>query len=328
MKLYQALEPSHLKIPSRGWALSFSGKRRILTFFIGLVLLLSTACSNTKSHGERVILDWDHKETGSNKVAVLPFENKTESEDLEKKVRESFYKHFSSKNYQDTEINEIDRALEIVLHNSSKSWRDLSPQSLGSLFQADYIITGEVLDFNKYFLGVYSQISLTVAVEIVRCQDGKKVWETILTERSHDGSVPFGLIGVIPAAVRSGVHLLDEPALDLIERTNRKLTAQIPDPTQPMTMASPFFVELQVASFQDLARAEKTRREIEKNGFNSRIETAMLDDRKWHRVILGPYFKVKDAETAREKIKQDWPFQPIYIHHYPSNTNNPKSKTD
>ena len=289
--------------------------------------LLIRICLNDLAHlipaGYRSLPDC------GNNVAVLPFENKTETEDIDKKVRESFYKHFSAKNYHDIELNEIDRTLEILLKTSSKSWRDISPRDLGSLFRADYIINGQVVDFDKYFLGVYSQISLTVAIQITRCEDAKKVWETVVTERSHDGAVPFGLIGIIPAAVRSSVHLLDEGALDLIERLNRELAAQIPDSSQPMHMAaSPVFVELQVASFRDPKRAEKTRQEMEDKGFTPRIEIAMLGDRKWHRVILGPYFKFKDAEHAREKIRRDSSFKPIYLQRYPKELAQPATKAD
>lgn len=279
------------------------------------VLVLFLSCSFSETRGEKVTRHLETTGTGSKNVVILPFENESGEKDLEKLVRESFYKHLSAKNYRDVELNEVDRALEILSHDSKTTWKDLGPSDLKRMFGADYAIYGEVLDYDEVFLAIYSQISLTVRVRIVRCQDGKEVWQQRTTERSHDGGIPLGLLGVIPAAVRSGIHLRDERTMDIIERLNRKLVDEIPEP--PKADALPFFVEIQVASFQDRTRAEKTKKNIETKGFSPRIETAILGDKQWHRVLLGPYYKVGEAETVKEQISEDTKFQPIYIRHYP-----------
>jgi replicative superfamily II helicase len=143
-----------------------------------LCAALLVSCSMLPFGGkkESSVPEWLRKSDAS-RVVVLPFENLTAEPDLEKMVRQSFYSHFAPKNYRDIEINEVDRSLEILRKSYSKSWQDVSPQELGSLFQADFLIYGKVLQYTKIFAAVYSQVAIKVQVEMVKCSDGKGVWE-------------------------------------------------------------------------------------------------------------------------------------------------------
>ena len=245
----------------------------------------------------------------------MPFDNETKEEGIQKLVRKSFYNHFSSKKYHDFELNEIDRSLKILEDTSSRPWKEIPASSLAEFFHTDFIIYGQVKEFEKIFLGIYSQIALTVKIDMVEASTGEVVLSRTITKRSHEGGVPFSLFGIIPAALRSGLHMKEERTLQLADQLNQELVSQIPDPPSPPV--SVYFIEIQVASFAEKARALKTFDELKIKGLEPRIETVKLGDRLWHRVLIGPYYELSEARKVRESVAQDSEFQPIFIYHYP-----------
>jgi hypothetical protein len=282
-------------------------------FFIILFLLLFPACQSLPFGDEPVIrpLPWDKEDSSPQRVVILPFENLSTEADLGLLVRKSFYNHFSSKNYHDFELEEVDRALKILEQTSSRPWKELPPPALGDFFHADFLIYGKVEWFDKLFLGIYSQIALEVDMKMIKTSDQRVVWTKTITKRSHDGGIPFDLFGIIPATIRSGFHMQNERTLDLIDRINREFVADIPNPPSPPISAS--LLEIQVASFKEKERAMKILKEFEGKGFKPWIEAVSLGDALWHRVMLGPYYNLPAAEKDRNMIAKDSPFQPIII---------------
>ena len=111
-------------------------------------------------------------------VVIMPFDNDTSEIGIELLIRKSFYNHFSSKNYRDFELNEVDRGLKILENSSSTLLKDISPPNIGKFFHADYVVYGRVKEYKKLFLGIYSQIILEVKLKMVESEDGKVVWES------------------------------------------------------------------------------------------------------------------------------------------------------
>jgi hypothetical protein len=249
------------------------------------------------------------------KVAILPFENDSDDPELGDLIRKSFYSHFALKNYRDVELQEVDRALQILAKKSSKPWRELSTQVIGDLFQADFLIYGKVIEYSRFFAGIYSQVSLRVQMEMVECRGGSGVWWKTALKRSHEGGVPFSLFGVIPEAVRSGLHMTRERTMDLIERLNREIVAEIPD--SPMAASTPHFLDVQVGSFLEMGLAEKTREELQGKGYsNARVAPVKMGDRTYHRVLMGPYRESAEAESVKSSLLEKG-FKPILVHHRP-----------
>ncbi len=257
----------------------------------------------------------DKEDSTPKTVVVMPFDNETDENGIEILVRKSFYNHFSSKNYRDLELAAIDRGLTIFVEKPPSSWRDLSPSSIGEFFHADYIIYGRVRELKKIFLGIYSQIILKLEIEMVDCKNGNLILGKTVIKRSHEGGLPFSLFGIIPAALRSGLHMKEEKTIELVERANRELVRQIPELPAPPFI--PYFIEIQVASFLDPERAQQTMKEFQGRGYNPRIETVKIENRIWHRILLGPYYNFPEAEKVRDRIVRNYHFKPIFIHRYP-----------
>ena len=248
-------------------------------------------------------------------VVIMPFDNDTSENGIELLIRKSFYNHFSSKNYRDYELNEVDRGLKILEDCSSTLWRDMSPTNIGKFFQTDYVIYGRVKEYKKIFLGIYSQIVLEVKLSMVSTENGKVVWERTVRKRSHEGGIPFNPLDLVPAALRSGFHMKEDKTIELVDRVNSELAEQIPEPNSPPV--AKHVIEIQVASFLEDERAQQTLKEFEGKGFNTRIETVKLGDRYWYRIILGPYYNQPEADEIKDRIERNTQFKPIFIHYYP-----------
>lgn len=286
-----------------------SASLRVFVFF-GLSLCASCTTSQYAHTPPEVSLEEILASSRARTAAILPFENNTDEAEIGILVRKTFYSHFSPKNYKDVEIGRVDLLLEShKLDGMQKDWRSVSPNELGRLFHTDFLIFGRILSYDKTFLGIYSQIALTVSVEMVHSKTGNGVWRKTLTKRSHEGGIPFSLFGIVPAALRSGFHLSHERTVDLVDRISRELADQIPDPSlAPIATGS--FV-LQVASFLDRARAENTARLFESQGLETRLERVDLNGKLFHRVFLGPFSSASEAADAKARIEKETEFRPI-----------------
>jgi hypothetical protein len=247
----------------------------------------------------------------------MPFDNLTTDEEMGSLVRKGFYNHFSSKNYRDIELSTVDRVLGSIQKTQSGAWRDVPPESLGKYLHADFVIYGKVKDYEKIFLGIYSQLVLTVEVEMVECRNGKGVWWKTQTKRSHEGGIPIEIWSLLSATARSGLHLQREKTLDLIEELSREMVAEIPEPA--VSPGGPFSVDIQIASFLEKSRAAATVEECKQIGFEPRVETVQITDRTWYRVVLGPYREVPAAERDKKIIAERTKFQPVFVTHSPAN---------
>jgi cell division septation protein DedD len=105
-----------------------------------------------------------------------------------------------------------------------------------------------------------------------------------------------------------------ERTLDLVERLNREIVADIPDP--PFAGSSPYFLDVQVASFLEMGLAVKAQEELRAKGHNVRVEPVKTGDRTYHRVLIGPYRTAAEAEKTKSSVGREG-FRPILIHHRP-----------
>ena len=286
-----------------------------VTWFVPF-LLFCASCSSQRAI-DFTSPAWLPKDRPPPTVGVMPFDNLTSDEDMGTLVRKSFYNHFSSKNFRDIELTAVDRGLESIQKARSGAWRDVPPETLGRYLHADFVIYGKVKDYQKLFLGIYSQIALTVEVEMVECRSGKGVWWKTETKKSHDGGIPLELLSLISATARSALLMQQERTLDLVERISRDLVAEIPEPAA--SPGGPLSVDIQIASFLEKSRAASTVEECKRIGFEPRVETVQLTDRTWYRVVLGPYKEIPSAERDKKVITEKTKFQPIFVHHSPGN---------
>ncbi len=244
-------------------------------------------------------------------VVILPFLGDDDNPQLASKIRQSFYSHFSPKNYHDVEPREIDGMLDSLDGLPGQQWRRLSPQELGACFKADYLIYGKVLSTRRLFFVLYSQIALQVDIRMVEVSSGRTLWRTAIEKRMQSGDLPLHPLAILSAAVRTGVDAGDERMQDLIERTCRELASRVPEPADRYCRAAT--ADIQIASFSSRERALKMAGQVKARGYRPRIEQVRINGADWHRVMIGPYSS-EVAERARRELSVSLAAKPVLLY--------------
>ena len=252
------------------------------------------------------------KDKSPKRVVILPFSNRTQKKEIEVKMRKSFYNHFSSKNYYDIELYEVDNSIKSLEKFYEKPWSELPASEIGKFFNADFIIYGEVNVFRRIFLLLYSQMTLSVEVKMVDAVSGQAVFSEVVVRSLVSGDIPINPFSIFSATVRSGLNIKEKRVIVLADKVSRAFAEKIPEPQYPPGKS--FCVDVQVASFSKKDRALRIVKEFSEKGVGLRIEKVMLKGMVWYRVLAGPYIQ-KEAEKTREMIVSASAFSPILIHH-------------
>ena len=105
-------------------------KIRKLFFLNSLILLLTLSACLAPGQVKENSLLLDSKYGSSNRVVIMPFHNQTQKEELEVKTRKSFYNHFSSKNFYDIVLHEINNSISSLEKFYLKQWTDIPASEL------------------------------------------------------------------------------------------------------------------------------------------------------------------------------------------------------
>jgi hypothetical protein len=237
-------------------------------------------------------------------VAVLPFEDQTDTEGLAGLVRESFYSHLSVRPFRDVELEEVDRRLrdrEISLQGG------LSPQTarlLGEILDCDAVIWGEVTRFRRIFAGIYSQMAVGARVEIWDTRSGRRVWTDDHVVRYHEGGIPLNPLDIPLLSLRSGGNLRPVVKVRAVDELARYLARRVPAPQGEGEALDPtqgYLYEIQAGAFLEEDRASRLAERLRQRGLPAFIRRHRDGRGLWHRVILGPYEDRREAFQVQKK---------------------------
>jgi hypothetical protein len=238
-------------------------------------------------------------------IAVLPFEDQTENDGLATLIRESFYSHFSVRSYQDVELHVVDQRLSHIIFHPHNDYPLKALQEIGRLVKCDAVISGALVDFQRIYAGVYSQIKIEVAVSVWDTRSGRRLWTDQHIERRHEGGVPFGIEEIPLIAIRSGLNLVDKEKVTVVDKLCRHLAVRIPAPRKQgphRSHQSEWVYEIQAGAFINPVLASKLLHRIRRNGYPAYIRTYRDTRGEWHRVQLGPYEDQEEALQVREQV--------------------------
>ena len=88
----------------------------------------------------------------------------------------------------------------------------------------------------------------------------------------------------------------------VIPETEREVDTRSPGAATAPDNDSTFV--LQAGSFQNFADADRMKAQLALIGLESQIQNVTIDERRWHRVRLGPYANFDDAQRARRKLRE------------------------
>lgn len=184
------------------------------------------------------------------KVAIMPFSNTTGNDRAQKLVRDSFYRYFSAKRYQDVELFEIDDALRQYGGLETRQHLRKEVEELGKLLQADGVIYGTITGFDKVFLGLYSQVSVELEVRLIECKSGRELWRAKHRTTHREMDVPFEFLSIIPTLFRTTMNVSDRAMLLAAEDLCRTVVAALPEPESVrFPDGGTFFTRLDIASY-------------------------------------------------------------------------------
>lgn len=164
-------------------------------------------------------------------VAVLPFVNKAESQKGSEEVRRGFYNHFSSLPFNDMQLFRVDNALRKADLNDPLAINKMTPQELGRVLGVDAVVYGEITDFDKLFLAVYSQVAVGAKVKMYDTKTGSFLWSGEHTARIHEGGISTTPLGLIATVVATSLNMRDIQLLRACDDLFRDMVKTIPAPS-------------------------------------------------------------------------------------------------
>jgi hypothetical protein len=163
-------------------------------------------------------------------IAVLPFGNKTEVDGIEDFVRVTFYSHLCAHPYKDIELQIVDQKLRKHTITDYDTLSKVPVRKLGRILGSDAVVLGEVIEYEKFFAGIYSQIAVGASITIWDTRTGRKIWTDQYTERNHEGGIPLTLTDIPMITIRSGMNMREDAKIAVVDDLSRNLTRNIPVP--------------------------------------------------------------------------------------------------
>jgi hypothetical protein len=240
-------------------------------------------------------------------LAVLPFINHTTAPGLEDFVRVSFYSHLSARPFADIEPQRVDLALDPP--PTSTRLEPDQVRAIGARLQADLLVSGDLLAFERVYAGLYSHISMEVSIVLYECRNGRSVWSDSYEASSHEGGIPLSLLEIPLIGLRTGLNLREKEKIQLVDELTRHLSARIPYPgTRADTVAAgppAGAYEVQVGAFLDGERAREHLAGLRQRGLPVYLRAeAAAGGGTWHRLVLGPYESQREAVQKKETVRK------------------------
>jgi len=197
-----------------------------VAFSLGVLLCLSS-CTPKKNAKISVIPARNVPTT----VAILPFSNHSQAAGAGKIVRKMFYNFFSSLNYQDVELSDVDNSLRIagLFHDIIQA----KALDIGQICQAtgtDALVFGDVTTFGKIYAVLYSEVRAGLKAKMVACPSGKILWQYEHTAHISEGGLSINPLGLASTAAKVLLNLRQTIGMRVVSDLCMEMVSTIPNP--------------------------------------------------------------------------------------------------
>ncbi|GGF79489.1 right-handed parallel beta-helix repeat-containing protein [Alteromonas lipolytica] len=153
-------------------------------------------------------------------IAILPFTNITEELVAAPLLRQVINSQLSGRNFSVMHPGEVDKRLPSG---------PLDYTQMASYLGVEGVLVGEVVDFERFFAGIYSEIRLGIKLSLYNTK-GDVVWsgEHEVTQRA--GGVSTTAWGLLLNAAIAAMNLDDENLLAAADELGRKVAFDFPQP--------------------------------------------------------------------------------------------------
>lgn len=163
-------------------------------------------------------------------VAVMPFVDLSKSKEGFEAVRRGFYNHFSSLPFKDMELYRVDTTLRKAGITDPEAISKMPPQELGKLLGVDAVVFGEISNFDKLFLVMYSQVSVGAEIKMYDTKTGNFLWSGKNVVRKHEGGISVNPIGIVATVIATAMNVRDIQLLRANDDLFRDMVKTIPVP--------------------------------------------------------------------------------------------------
>ena len=136
------------------------------------------------------------------------------------KVRLSLYAHLATQSKRGVHPERIDRVLA-----EGKGDRMVLAERL----KCGTVIEGEVTEYGRTFLGIYSSVTVGADLRMVRLSDGALLWQGKHVAANRGGGIPLDPVGIAMGVVEAVDNIRDEQPLRVTDDLARRLVSTIPD---------------------------------------------------------------------------------------------------
>ena len=187
------------------------------------------------------------KQNPPGSIAVLPFdavENHwkvtPDGKTPQELVRRGMYNHLASLPFQDLELNEVDlRLAQAGLTDTTQLYSiiESDPRRLKQILGVDAVIVGTVTDFDRLYLGLYSQALVGCMISMYDLDSGQLLWRAEHSSPGSAGGVSLNPLGLAVDALKSLWNLRDDTLLTQTDVLFREIVATL-ETGLPPTLAS------------------------------------------------------------------------------------------
>jgi len=114
-------------------------------------------------------------------------------------------------------------------HYKSSLDNAVNLKNISKATDCDTLITGEIIDKNTRFWGVYSEVKIGATVRITRVSTGAVIWRGKHTAVIRDGGLPINPLSIIGGTISAGMNLSDEQITRTTNDLARRLVFAIPN---------------------------------------------------------------------------------------------------
>jgi hypothetical protein len=119
------------------------------------------------------------KESLIRTIAIMPFKNLSDNEEIPKILRDAVFRNLSIKGYELIRLKTIDQRLKMASYHTTEI-NTMGNYKLGRILEADALMFGTVTKCSKLFSVVYSRITIGAELELVDTIDSKTIWKAIM----------------------------------------------------------------------------------------------------------------------------------------------------
>gem|GEM_PF-685648 len=153
-------------------------------------------------------------------IAIARLSNSTTSIEASSLLREILQSHLSNKNFQLVHTKEVD------LKNPDNN---LSPQQLAQTLGVDAVVIGNVIEYERFYAGLYAHIKLGVKIELIS-KEGKTLWKKKEVITSRAGGISTTPWGILLNAALAAQHLEDKNLFAAADELGRSIANKFPEP--------------------------------------------------------------------------------------------------